>query len=723
MLTIEPPFYRVRGSTVFRDHENPDQFHVLPAPPSLVDGFTMYKYRRDLTDNPDLDLTTARGGGLAFFDVAADVPPLAGLQAEVAALSGRADAVVSPVLFRSGSVHAIIAHTEGDRLIEDLVQTTVAPPAPPHRATFALATSPEGATLLERAALGGNLPVGVAYELRFLALTPALHAVVTMDYERIYDHFAASVGLTYYCVQAKFDLDLAWLVEHDLIRIDIISFTDAEDAQRQQQTVLDLVAARIQADFFRTGIPPEPAPGAGGALAAMLGNLLGGREVTSASALFVLKAKVEVVREEKAFELRYDGRTAVELTHVSTGVLASMVAGGSAPAIHEVDLDDPFFAVLDVTVLAVVNSTDPGGLTAVLVHLRKGEHRASIEFSAGAADRGRFTVPLTDRRDDEYEAEFEFRFDTDVSGGEPVLRGGPIRTRSRALAVDPDRYVDFFRVRFVRFAVDAVQVPRSHVLVRQVASDGTEIARTALVLDAARPEALWRHHLPAGSGARVLVSTEWEDPAGARHAGQHAELSSGERDFLVLGPFRDVLRIAVVPAVDWSTGVTNAEVEISYVDGDYAVSRTLSFLAGNGASAQSLEIPVLDPTRRGYRWRQVVFHPDGPHETAWADADSRILVIGREAATTGEVRLVWVGDAAGVLGLRVDFAVAGAEGEHRTGAFLRAGVDTEKVVPVPLDASGRLRYRYEVRAVRADAETLVRSATADSDLLVLQANG
>jgi hypothetical protein len=32
-----------------------------------------------------------------------------------------------------------------------------------------------------------------------------------MDYERIYDRFAASVGFTYY-VSVKLDVDLAWLL-------------------------------------------------------------------------------------------------------------------------------------------------------------------------------------------------------------------------------------------------------------------------------------------------------------------------------------------------------------------------------------------------------------------------------------------------------------------------------------------------------------------------------
>src|SRR5581483_2785929 len=190
MLTIEPPIYQVRGVTIFRDHEDPDQFYFLPPVPRLApqgDGvaFALFKYRRDLTDNPELDPTRAKGGGLALFEVETPVPSAAAIQAELSSLAQRADARLSPVLFRSGTVQAIVAHAEGDRFVQDLVNARAAPLTYPHHAAFALALSAEGATLVEAAARGGQLPVGVAYEFRFPALTPSLHARAHMDYDRI----------------------------------------------------------------------------------------------------------------------------------------------------------------------------------------------------------------------------------------------------------------------------------------------------------------------------------------------------------------------------------------------------------------------------------------------------------------------------------------------------------------------------------------------------------
>ncbi|HEY8021741.1 MAG TPA: hypothetical protein VIH93_11600, partial [Thermoanaerobaculia bacterium] len=296
MLTIEPPIYQLRGATVLRDHADPDQFYVLPPAVRLARGddgkldFHLFKYRRDLTDNPALDPTRALGAGIVELVTEAAVDDLDRLAADVGSAAGRPAARLSPVLFRAGEARLILAHGSGDAMVEDVAALAPAPLVSPHRAVFSLALSAEGASLFEQAARGGQIPAGVAYQLRFLALTPALSARVTMDYDRIYDRFSASVGFTYY-VSLKLDLDLAWLVEHDFVKIEIISFTDQADQQRQQQLVMDLVKARIQADFFRSGIPPKTDDGIGGPLAQMLGGLVGKGEVTSATALFVLKAK------------------------------------------------------------------------------------------------------------------------------------------------------------------------------------------------------------------------------------------------------------------------------------------------------------------------------------------------------------------------------------------------------------------------------------------------
>jgi hypothetical protein len=730
VVTIEGPLYQVRGATILRDLDDPDQLHLLPPAARLApagDGlaFTLYKYRRDLTDNPELDPTRAKGAGLALFEVDTSAANLDAIQAEAAALAGRPNARLSPVLFRSGTVQAIVAHADGDRFIEDLVDRRAAPLTYPHHAAFAMALSAEGASLFEAAARGGLLPVGVALELRFLAVTPSLYARVHMDYDRIYDHFAASVGFVYYYVSARLDLDLAWLVEHDLIQIEIVAFTDDEDRDRQQKLVMDLVRTRIQNDFFRSGIPAEPEQGLAGPLGQLLAGMVGGSgsKVTSASALFVLKAKYEVVKERKELDLLFDGRTAVELTHVVTGTLASMTAEGPPPTILAIDLDDRFFSSLDVQVLSTIDFEEMDDLREVAVHLSHGDHRDSYRFSPDDPGPYRFAVALDDPGDDEYEYSVEYHFDPDLGGGASLVTAGPFRSRHRVLVIDPLAHLRYLRLRVLLGPVDPAQVPRIRVHLRVQGEPGQpDLVQDSVTVDAQQPELQWRQRLPmAFSTPRVFARTEWEDPAGRLHPGDQTEVTGDS--FVALGPFRDVLAVSVVPAAAW-TAVNQVLVELRYVDGDYRQDRALTFTAAGGGAAQAVQIPLLDPERRGYRWRQVLFRKDGTtSEAAWAEVDQAVLVVGREPPPPGQVRVVWVGDAAGAFGLQVDFWVAQTLGaEEHVPAFLRA-TDGETTVQLPLDHQGQLRYRYQVRRFGPEGDEVVGVGTGESALLVVRATG
>jgi hypothetical protein len=727
MLTVEPPLYQIRGMTILRDHENRDQFYCLPLAGHLAKtgpegqlAFTLYKYRRDLTDNPALDPTRARGAGLALFEVETPFEKQELVQAELASITQQENARIDPVLFRSATVHAILAHGEGDRLIEDLVETHQAPLTPPYHTSFALALSAEGATLFEQAALGGQLPVGVAYEMRFLALTPSLHARVRMDYERIYDRFSASVGFTYY-VSAKLDLDLAWLVEHDFIKIEIVALTDTADRERQEGLVMNLVKARVQRDFFRSGMPPKPEEGLTGPLADLLGSAVGG-EVTSASALFVLKAKLEVVREEKEFELLFNGRTAVELTHVCTGFLSTMTRDAPALNIKLLDLDDPFFSALDVKVISAIDFEEMTDLAEVAVHMSHETHRTSFSISRRESGPYRFQVPITNPGADEYRYEVEYHFDPNLGMGPVIIQAGPFASRRRVLIIEPLAHFRYRRLRAKLGPVDPALVPRIHVHLRVPGEIGEpDLMRTTLTLDAQNEEQVWRGRFPmAFSTIRLRARTEWEDARGENHELADEVEVKGDT-FVALGPYEEILTIRVNAAVDWNL-VTQVRAEIRYRDQEYFVQKFLDFNAESAKGSQLVEIPLLRRDARRYEWRHLLLRKDGTaSEGEWAEADQGLLLVGAERKSKDQVQIVWVGAPGGVLGLRVNFwvVVPGGE-EEQTSVFLRAGQDTEKTATLPLDHDGRLKYRYEVNRFTAEGEELVKTGEGETNRLVVR---
>lgn len=726
MLTIDTPFYQIRGVTIFRDDRDPDQFYYLPPAVRLArqaDGktpaFTLYKYRRDLTDNPALDPTKARGAGLALFETEMPLEHAVLVLTELSSQAQRPNARLDPVLFRSGKVHAIVAHARDDKMVEDLVETANAPLTSPYHSAFALALSAEGATLFDKAARGGQVPAGVVYEMKFLALTPSLHARVRMNYDRIYDHFEASIGFTYY-VSVKLDLDLEWLIEHDFVHIEITAFTDNADKDRQQDLVMNLVKARIQSDFFRSAMPPQPDEGLAGPLAQTLQSMLG-KKVTSASALFVLKAKFEMQTEKKDFEMIFEGRTAVELTHVCSGFISGMAAGDSAPNIQEIDTDDPFFSALTVKIISTIDFTQLTDLREAALHITHGDQRESYVFTKNENGPYQFQSALTKPDADELQYEMEYHFDPDGGTGPTTISVGPFKSRRRVLTVDPLADFRYLRLNVKLGPVDAAIVPRIHVNLRAPGDPHQpDLARQVIDLDAQNKERTWRVRLPmTPDPLRIRASTQWEDAHGTTHDLDDEVTVTGD-SFVALGPYKDILSIAVIPAASWAA-VTQLRVELRYRDGDYPAERSLLFDASHNAT-QTVQIPLLQPTLRKYQWRQVVVRKDGTaDETDWSESDKGLLVVGETRKTTGDVRVVWVGAPGNAFGLRVDFWVTPVSGDDQNvSIFLRAGTESDKVATLPLDGDGHLQYRYEIRRLSPSGEDLVKSGTGNTSLLLAQ---
>jgi hypothetical protein len=728
VLTIEAPYYFVKDIIVFRDHQDPDQFYCLPGTPKLpVENgkldFTLYKYRFDIAENPISDPTRAKGAGLALFSTEIPIANIQALQDEVVSQSGRASARLAPAVFTTASVHSLIAHTDGDNLISDLVETHPAPIASPHHSAFALALTAEGATFVEAAVKGGASPVGVVYEMRFLALSPAVNARVRMQYDRVYDDFSVSLGFTYYYLSAKLDLELQSLIERDVIHIEIVSFTDAADEERQRQIVMNLISARIKQDFFHSGLPPQQDDSAPtGPLAQLLGASASNSKVSSASALFVLKARYDLQTELKEFNLVYDGRAAIELSHTSSGFLSTIVKDGPPPNIQEIDLHDSFFATLDVQLHSTIDFATLTELKAATLNLSFGDQRTSYIFSPSTVGPFRFAAALARPDQDQYQYDIDYDFDASISSGAARLSAGPFLSRSRALVIDPMIHFRYRRIAFLLGPLDFSQVPQIHVRVRASPGQGApDLASEEIVLNANNRQQIWRLHLPLTAPPfTVLARTDWEDAHGVVRTGDESEVTSDS--VVALGPYRDLLSIQILPGADWNA-VSQVVVEIRYQDDDNLIDKQFIFTSAQKGAPQHLDIPLLDPTKRQYHWRETIMFLDGTSETHdWATMDSALLVVGEKKKTTGDVQIVWVGQPTDIFGLRIDiWAKDAADNEQNVSVFLRAAAETQKSATLPLDAGGQLDYRFEVHRVSANGDQLVRSDEGQhSPLLVVQ---
>jgi hypothetical protein len=714
VITVDRPLL-VDGALVFRDGDDPDRFYALPAAPHFAAtptgdaAFSLLEYRG----------TDGAGGGFAQLEIELGLPSATSLSS----VTGRPNATLSPVLFRSGDVSLMTIQGTGDSLVRAVMGSTVAALSPPFHTVFALDVTEEGAALLAQSATLPTAPIGVLYQLRFLAQTPALHAHVTMDYDRIYDHFSVSLGFTYY-VNVRVDAEFSWLVEHGYVTVTITEYTDQADQLRQEQAVLDLVKARIEADFFSTGLPADPGDaGISGPLGAILSDQLGS-QINSNSAMFTLKARVDIEKELKHFEIDYNGTTVEELTHVVSGFLGPMVAGAStAPTIRQITATDAFYATLDVATNVAVDWTGLPDLREAAVTLAYGDTVKTFVATPDSSGPYRFTCPLVAGRPD-YTTHTEFNFDPSSTAGPATMSSPDAARHDRAFGVNSADAVQAIRVQLTSIAATADLVPEFRVNLRVApASGGPDLVADTVALDAQHPQVDWYRRVGAAAGdVQVFARADWVDRSGTVHAGDETAVVGG--GVLVRGPIEELLTVLVEPTVDW-TKVTRLLVEFRHPVLDTVETPSLTFTPADGATGRTVTLALSDTRSRGYQWRATVTRTDGTSTTGeWADSDVAVLTVGDPTPPTSGVRIVWVGDAGGALAMRVDFwqtLPAGTE-QQVASALLQPG-QTDTTVTLPVDDGSTLAYRYEVHRIDAAGDTLVRAAQDVTRLLIVRTTG
>lgn len=732
MIDLTPPYAQIHSNPgsetgeaiqVFRDHADPDLFHYLPPSPRLVlrddkPAFTLHVYRR--SDDALREDEDARGGGLALMEVEAALPAgkHALLQSEVATRFERPDARLVPALFRSARVDAIIAHSEDDRLIEDLVVTRVASPLAPHRAAIALGLSPDGAALVEAAARGGELPVGVVYEMRFDALLPSLHARVTMDYERMYDRFAAGISFTIYYVSADLGVDLAWMIQNDLIDIEITKFSSDEDAAKQEELVHALVTERVKGDFFRTAMPPKPGEKPnplGGLLGGLFGG--GGGEVGGGTALFTLKAKYEMERELKTFEMIFEGRTAQELVHTAPGFLSTSFEGYE-PDIRHYDANNPFWGQLSVAVQPAIDWDALPELLGVTVTLRKDDRVRSEHFERGSSESFDWVV-ATERGDDAYTWEVEYRFDVAQGAGPSTIAAGPYERDLRALVISPLEHVRLLPIRVQGRPLDWAETPRLHVHLRVPGPRGEDRASTTLLITEAEPEQQWRVRLAREEAPPAVVARVEAEGADGRLRGGAEEPVQGGL-LTVRGPAVAKLAVRLVPVADWER-VERVIVDVRHGEGEHLTESQHAFNE-DGPPEVPLAFPLTDLGERSWRWREVVLFADGSRdERDWVVSDDTLAYVGASATEDLVLRVILLVVGEPPLGVQLDLWVkpAGEADEVQLSEFL---APDQREVKLTLPASDEgLKYRYTAVAFTVEGERELASGEADSAVLVLRA--
>ena len=273
MLSLEKPL-TIDGLTVFRDHADPNQFWYLPGPVSLarrsdnedLAEFTFLKYKPATVD------VAKKGGGFVMFK--ATLKLTRQLESRIIGRLNAESGVTPPVRlaaapFEEGSVQCIALNVQGAggtaatpapegafNAVEQILGATIPSMDSENGAAFSLSLSQEGATILEQAMSEGMAPIGVIYNMKYLAMRPAIDVEITADFERIFNHFSASLEAQYMFLRGGIDAAFESLVQTGAITIKVLTFTDEADEREQEKWALDFFKEDLLSKWFEPTLTP-----------------------------------------------------------------------------------------------------------------------------------------------------------------------------------------------------------------------------------------------------------------------------------------------------------------------------------------------------------------------------------------------------------------------------------------------------------------------------------
>src|SRR5215470_7592257 len=408
MLYLTPPYFLINGVSVFPDHENvipdtkPLQFYYLPMMPHL----TMIKDPSNNTSAPSLSLIEYTGsagtGGFIDFDVNlgydGDIDRVAGVVQRklnlnhlpiLTAVQPYIDGAVRLLILGAESAEPSSSTTAGPAGASGssstpvaTATTTTAPPAGPqfvvkienaakpalygdNQATFSVQLDQYGASILDKALRGEIVPVAVIYALQFLALRPAFHVHLTVDWNRVQTFLDSQYSGGFLFFSSSIEKSVDKLIEDKVINIQVDTTVTESDLGTGAMSDRDRAVAEcydlIKNTFFQSSLPPPNplAPDDWSKADNEFMNISDMSMTGGAAGLASFSYKSEYLTriDQKSLNFDMSERTAVLRTIYPQGHLSGMLGEISKDIdltkfIIPVDIDNPFYQRRKVNVMS-----------------------------------------------------------------------------------------------------------------------------------------------------------------------------------------------------------------------------------------------------------------------------------------------------------------------------------------------------------------------------------
>ncbi|MFG1935169.1 hypothetical protein ACGFK1_31660 [Mycobacterium sp. NPDC048908] len=613
MLYLNPPYYYIDGVSLLPDHQDPLQWYFMPLYPRFSTNpgtgeiqLSLLKYRG-----------SAGNGGFLNFDVniGIDQPALDTVAGKLKGAAGLDDKPrLSPVPLIDGTVRFILLGKQtppppgaggppaaggqpadaspGIRFVETILQATKPSLYGDNQAVFSAQLSQYGVTVLEEALRGAMTPIGVIYDLDYVALRPAFQVKLNVDWDRVFHYVDKMTGVDGLFVSTEIDKAVSDLREQKAIDLQADLFV--ADGDDPGSVVADFARAENEVKemftdaFFKPSLEPTKEAKDGWDRAADFGNQIGRYATTGgvSSLLTFCKKEVDLTRiDRKSLNVNMRERTAVRRSIHPQGHLsgiAAVLAGDPSKYTMSVDLDDPFFKQRKLTALSRADmSADQ--LTSVHVSARYGQDPSDVILDAahpsaemtwqGAVSGGTFQWPVS------YDYEVTFA-NVDTSQRPMHLStvgrpGWPKTTVDQTLEIVPRE--DLYTIVDVPIRAEAPVLadwPTIDVDVSYTDDANGLHQRQRYTLTGQAPLAHWPMFVldPGKTRLHYQITYTGTD----NRVFTSAATDTDDEQINVVNPFPDRVDLSIVPLFDWNT-VDRAFADVSYDDPQHNVSKAQSY--------------------------------------------------------------------------------------------------------------------------------------------------
>jgi hypothetical protein len=644
MLYEAPPFYLIDGVSIMPDHADPLQFYYMPLAPRFVtrqDGaievpqMLVIKYR-----------SATRVGGFADFDVHLGMSEaeLETVRQELQRLANLNELPrLSPVPVVDGSVKLMLfGRTSGDTPAADdagFVRSIhhAAKPAlyGDNRAAFSVELDDRGITILDQAMRGEMAPIGVVYGLDYLALRPAYHVKLKIDWDRVQDIMDTTYGHEGLFTAVQIQDTVEKLTEERAIEFEADTFVPEDEGgslTERRDAAIARVRDMITDAFFESSIDPlRQAPDGWDKAANIIKSFAPQR--FAPMGVFSYKKTHYSRTDQKRLDVDFSERTTIKRSIYPQGHLSGLfrVFGqGLDPArlTISVDADDPWFKRRKVRIISRADfDRDPvRSMTATMTYgnvtktvlLDKTKPEEAVEWPSTVRD-GLMIEPVA------------LRFEVDLKPADAGERPNKLvsdvtQILGEAQEIEPR---DLFSLEEIpvltlpNFPFD--RYPQVDIQLRY---DDPEhgIRQDDLVrLTKEQPNTAWQRFLVGAPAAPIMAKITY-------HAADHRDRDTPFAPLVrpqvdIPDPFPQRLKVTVVPALNFNE-VDRAFVDLAYDDEENGVHVEDSVEIVQNQTVRPFIIERVNPLLGRVRYKVTILMKDSTvFEGPWSTTlSSRIFV-------------------------------------------------------------------------------------------------